>query len=244
MEENEGLSSLIEDNGQENAGWIVTFADLVTLLLVFFILLFSISSMNLQKFVEAMKSIQVNLGESSPSIGLLDLTDSSHGGGGKVSLEDLIGLKSRERSILKELQDFIKEKELEDNIIVDLIKGKITVRVQGTILFNSGIAELNEDAFTILDDIGRIVSRYSEYNINIKGHTDDIPISTDKFPSNWELSAIRATTVLKYLVHGGIDPVRLTATGYGERLPLVPNDSPTNRAINRRVEFVLEKEQK
>jgi len=82
---------------------------------------------------------------------------------------------------------------------------------------------------------------YSEYSVNIKGHTDDRPILTKEFPSNWELSSIRATTVLKYLIQGGIDPGRLTATGYSDLLPLVANDTPENRAINRRVEFVLEK---
>jgi chemotaxis protein MotB len=79
------------------------------------------------------------------------------------------------------------------------------------------------------------------YKLEIQGHTDDIPISTAQFPSNWELSAVRATTVLRYMVDAGINPKRLTATGYGSSIPLVPNISPENRAINRRIEFVLEK---
>ena len=82
-----------------------------------------------------------------------------------------------------------------------------------------------------------------DYTINIKGHTDNIPISTDIFPSNWELSAIRATTVLKYLISRGLPPDRLTATGYGDVMPLLPNTSEENRAQNRRVEFVLEKKE-
>ena len=86
-----------------------------------------------------------------------------------------------------------------------------------------------------------IAREYPEYTINIKGHTDDIPIATERFPSNWELSAVRATTVLKYLIGKGISARRLTATGYGDSDPLVPNTSDRNRAVNRRVEFVLEK---
>jgi len=93
----------------------------------------------------------------------------------------------------------------------------------------------------LLDDIISMVNEYNEYNVNIKGHTDNRPIRTLQFPSNWELSAIRATTVLKFLVDGGVDAKRLTATGYGSKLPLASNTSEKNRAKNRRVEFVLEK---
>jgi chemotaxis protein MotB len=109
------------------------------------------------------------------------------------------------------------------------------------VLFNSGSATLNKNALPILDKIARLLFEYPEYNINIKGHTDNVPISTKQFPSNWDLSAIRATTVLKYLIQKGIKPERLTATGYGDVMPLVPNTSAENRAINRRVEFVQEK---
>ena len=84
---------------------------------------------------------------------------------------------------------------------------------------------------------------FPEYTINIKGHTDNIPIATRQFPSNWELSAIRATTVLKHLISRGIAPKRLTATGYGDKIPLEPNTTDANRARNRRVEFVLEKKE-
>ena len=113
--------------------------------------------------------------------------------------------------------------------------------MRGQVLFASGSADFRESAAPILDEIVNIIRAYSEYKVNIKGHTDDVPISTPQFPSNWELSAVRATTVLKYLISKGVNPFRLTATGYGELLPLVPNESSENRATNRRVEFVLEK---
>jgi len=100
---------------------------------------------------------------------------------------------------------------------------------------------LNPSAIPIFDDLIDILFDYPDYNINIKGHTDNIPISTEIFPSNWELSAIRATTVLKYVISRGVNPDRLTATGYGDVMPLLPNTSEENRTQNRRVEFVLEK---
>lgn len=93
-----------------------------------------------------------------------------------------------------------------------------------------------------MDEIAQIIQEFPDFNVNIKGHTDNVPISTNKFPSNWELSAIRATTVLRRLTEKGIGAERLTATGYAELLPLGPNDTDEDRQKNRRVEFVLEKE--
>ena len=83
---------------------------------------------------------------------------------------------------------------------------------------------------------------HADYRIAIRGHTDDQAIQTQRFPSNWELSAVRATGVLRFFIEQGIDPERMTSTGYAEYMPLVDNDSAENRARNRRVEFVLVKE--
>ena len=229
----------LEDD--ESAGWIVTYADLVTLLLVFFILLFSISSLNLEKFKFAMRSIQVNLGEEAPPISVLELISETESPEKKMSLEDVTGIKSREQEMLKDISDLIQEKKLGDHIVLMTAKGKIMIQIRGTVLFSSGAAALFEDARPILDDIVSIINDYPEYSINIKGHTDNIPIQTKSFPSNWELSSIRATTVLKHLIEKGVDPTRLTATGYADLLPIVSNDTEENRTKNRRVEFVLEK---
>ncbi len=250
----QAISEFMEEDSA--AGWLVTYADLMTLLLTFFILLFSISTMNLAKFKQAVSAIQISLGEKSPPIGLLeliaeipeiplhvDLSKPTSGGHGptetKIPLEDLIGLKSRD--IFRDVQHFVHKRNLSDHIVLSIEGSKVIIRVTGKILFESGIAVLNSGALPILDDIVRIAERHPEYNLRIEGHSDNMPISTPQFPSNWELSAVRATTVLRYLVDRGMDPHRLTATGYGSLLPLVPNNTETNRARNRRVEFVLEK---
>ena len=230
-----------ELNGDEKEGWIVTYADLMTLLLVFFVLLYSISSLNLEKFKHAIKSIQVSLGETNPRVGLMDLVNAPEANDQNFVLEDLTGLRSREQEILSSLNSFIEGQNSSENILVHAKDGQVTIEMRGQVLFTSGSAVFNDSAAPILDEIANIIQAYPEYNVNIKGHTDDIPISTPQFPSNWELSAVRATTVLKYLISKGINAIRLTATGFGDRMPLVPNDSPENRATNRRVEFVLEK---
>jgi chemotaxis protein MotB len=161
----------------------------------------------------------------------------------QITIEDITGLYSRDKSLFKKITKFARASSQKQNISTRILDGKVIVSVKGKALFNSGSASLNSTAISIFDEIIQILDDYPEYNINIKGHTDNIPISTDIFPSNWELSAVRATTVLKYLVSKGVDPKRLTATGFGEIMPLVPNNSESNRAKNRRVEFVLEKRQ-
>ena len=233
------VSELIEEGGE--AEWIVTYADLMTLLLVFFILLYSISSLDMEKFKHAIASIQVSLGETNPPVGILELVGESVPLEKKISLEDLTGLRFREQEMLKDINKIIEKKKLGEHIVLSVFQGKIIIQIRGKIIYESGLAKFNNEANPILDDIVKLIDKYSEYNVNIKGHTDDIPIATERFPSNWDLSAIRATTVLRHLIESGIDPARLTATGYGGLLPLVPNDTEENRAINRRVEFVLEK---
>lgn len=248
------MSDLLKE--EPAGGWLVTYADLMTLLLTFFVLLFSISSMNLEKFKQALAAIQVSLGEKNPPVHLIDIInknakpmtlvkagDASQTGsaGQKIALENLIGLKSRD--LYRDVQHFIHKRKVGDHIVVDMVGSKVIIRVTGQVLFESGIAILNPQAAPILDDICKIVKQYPEYRLRIEGHSDDIPISTPQFPSNWELSAVRATTVLRYIIDRGVDPHRLTATGYGSLLPLVPNTTEANRARNRRVEFVLEKEE-
>ncbi len=152
------------------------------------------------------------------------------------------GLEQTEDEVIEDLNHFITQKRLGKNVVLEVLDGKIVIRVRGKILFKSAEANLARNAEPVLDEIVSIIKEYDEYNVNIKGHTDNRPITTIKFKSNWDLSAIRATAVLQYLVKSGINPKRLTATGYGELFPIVPNNSIENRAKNRRVEFVLEKE--
>ncbi|MBT5549078.1 MAG: OmpA family protein [Nitrospina sp.] len=225
-------SDKMADQAMEDEGaplWMTTFADMVTLLLTFFILYYSIASMNMQKFKEAI------IGEEQASIGLLELLDSAEI---KESIQNLTGMKSND--ILSDITEVAEESELQ----VDASESKVVVRVPGASLFKPGEADLQLSARPTLDEVIRVVNKYPDYKIHIQGHTDDESISTVKFPTNWELSAARATAVLRYFYDKGADPKRMTATGYADTFPLpgVSNDTPQGRALNRRVEFVLEKE--
>jgi chemotaxis protein MotB len=222
--------------GQEKVGvideegaplWMVTYSDMVTLIMTFFILYYSIASMNMQKFKEAI------IGEEQASIGLLELLDSAEI---KETIQELTQQKSED--ILSEMSEVAEDSELD----VETSDAKVVVRVPGASLFKPGQADLQLSARPVLDEVIRVVNKYPKYKIHIQGHTDDESISTERFPTNWELSAARATAVLRYFIDKGADPERMTATGYADTFPLARNDTVPGRAKNRRVEFVLEKE--
>lgn len=233
--------SLDEEDGMD---WIVTYADLMTLLLVFFVLLFSISSLNMERFKAAIVSIQASLGEAAPAMGLLDLV----GGDGVLDkparIDEIVGIRSPWQQALARIDAMIAQRELQDRIEVFERDGTIVIHIRGAVLFDSGMARLTAEGRPILAAIARIVQEFSRFKVNIKGHTDNVPIATERFPSNWDLSAIRATTVLRYLIEAGVDPDRLTATGYGDVMPVADNRTPEGRARNRRVEFVLQDQTK
>ncbi len=250
MKKNNSSEELLvsEDVGE----WLMTYADLMTLLLVFFVLLFSLSTFKVEKYEKLLESIRVNPGSGEPTASLIEFIELPEALNTELSIEQFTGLKTTKKDkpgfdqaedeILEDINQFITQKRLGKHIVLEVLDGKIVIRVRGKILFRSGRARLSSTADPILDEITSVISEYQEYSVNIKGHTDNVPISTSKFESNWDLSAIRATSVLKYLIKKGVPSKRLTATGFGDLFPVVPNNSEKNRAINRRVEFVLEKE--
>ena len=236
------LNLIIPEN-EEQASWLIVFADMMTLLLVFFILLYTLSSFETGKYKTAISKVKTQLKNESELTAFAELMELPETLDTQIVIEDITGLRSRKENLIQDINKFADKGGKTNDIATHVLKGKIIVRIKGKALFKSSKADLNKDALPMLDEIVKVLFDYPEYNINIKGHTDDIPISTDRFPSNWELSAIRATSILKHLIKRGIKPERLTATGYGKIFPLISNDTEEHRALNRRVEFVLEKKE-
>lgn len=223
--------------------WMTTYSDMVTLLLCFFVLLFSFSSVDAQKFQAIMNSFQGSLGvleggktiQEGPSLELDDI------------LEDSADLE------MKELEDLRKLKELIDNYTEEIkLSSKIStiieergllIRALDNVYFDSGKANLKQESKKILKYIAEILQteEFNEKFIKIEGHTDTDPVrDTRKFPTNWELSAIRATNVLRFLVEeNNIKGDRISATGYSYYRPIAPNDTVQNKAKNRRVDIII-----
>ncbi|MDY7036289.1 MAG: flagellar motor protein MotB [Thermodesulfobacteriota bacterium] len=232
----------LEEIAQTDArgAWLLTYADLITLILVFFILLFALSKKEAGIMADALKSYEIAIGKETPKTSLFNIIDKSLSGKRK-KLDQQIGL--RDVDLFKEINSLIKKKNLGGKVEAEVKKGDIIFRVQGSVFFKSGSADLLPEVTHIFSDIIQIMKNYPQYDVDIQGHTDNRSISTAKFTSNWELSAIRATTVLRYLIKEGIPAERLTATGFADLRPLADNDTPVGRKKNRRVEFVLKEKE-
>ena len=214
--------------GEEGSpAWMATFADMMSLLLTFFILMYAIASQNTSRIMTEV------LGTETKSLGVLDLIDKISV---QKSLQELTGLNNP--NILDDMDDIAEDSAM----AVDTNEAKVVVRVPGANLFKPGQADLQLSGRPVLDGVIAVIRKYPDYKIHIQGHTDDDPISTERFPTNWELSAARATAVLRYFFDKGVEPEKMTATGYADTFPLASNDTDQGRTLNRRVEFVLEKE--
>jgi chemotaxis protein MotB len=232
----ENIKHSVEEIHEEGVGlWVLTFSDMITQLTTFFILLYVLSAKNVVKFKEAI------LGEESASIGVLELLDTMEI---KQKLGDMAGIKSKTKDARDELRELVNQKALPADVSVGNDHSKIVVRMPGGTLFQPGKADLQPLGRPAIDEVINVVMKFPEYRVNIQGHTDDLAIASPQFPTNWELSAARATAVLRYFIDKGIKPEKLTATGFADIFPIASNSTELGRSKNRRVEIVLEKEKK
>lgn len=218
--------------------WLLTYADLITLLLVFFVVMYSMSQVNQKKYDQLKKSLAASMtvigkGGNDPTI--------IEGGQGVLpQAETIIAPEQLElERIARDVKAMAKEAGLEGQVETTMDKQGLVVSISNAGFFEPGEATLRGDVIPALDRIARMI-KASDHDLRIEGHTDNIPISTPKYPSNWELSAVRATTIVRFLVerHSFV-PRRLSAAGYGEYYPKVPNDTEVHRAQNRRVDIVV-----
>ncbi len=220
-----------EDDAPSSPAWMATFADMMTLLMCFFILILSFSSMELDKFKMAMGSLQGALGTLGVQKKLLP--DQSWFSPNTQNRDQI-----KENSILDHIEKMrkqIKKEGLEDKISIEEEGGEVYIQMKDDMMFHSGKAELKPTYLNLLSLIAKTFFKDAK-QIRVEGHTDNIPIQTKEYQSNWELSIQRALNVVRYFVnHENIHPAKLIIAGYGEHKPIAANDSPSNRAKNRRV---------
>ena len=214
-------------------GWEIIYSGFVLILLSFFIMLSSFSTMEAAKIMRFVKSfvnaVSVLQSGSKFDSGTIALT-------GK---EDMVNVRSQLAKVFNNLEELAQQFHLQDEIYLAFLGEGLIMRLSEHALFDQGSADISAEALPLLDKIGAIISK-TAYLIRIEGHTDNLPIHTELFPSNWELSTARAVNVLRYFIKNhNIDPQRLAAEGFGEFHPLVANDSPEDRAKNRRVEIIF-----
>lgn len=226
-----------EEQGGGAPEWMVTFSDAMTLLMVFFILLFSMSTVDAKKekqLTSAFNSV-FNGGGNNPIMGEGVGEDTLMNDGESQQQQT----EEQQQSLMSILNNLISEKGLQDYISVEKVERGVSVILVDSLLFQSGRADLKAESRDPLLDIAGVLNEIDN-QIIIEGHTDNLPINTYLFGSNWELSTARAVVVTRFLVeHAGVDPTRISAQGYGEFRPLVPNDTAENKARNRRVNILI-----
>jgi len=219
--------------------WLITYADMITLLLIFFIVMYTISRVDIKKFQHLAESLSRVMGGGTMVFQELGPTlTPGISGVERETMEDLVD-KAEMENIRRQLVSFIEKTGLAAKISVISEERGIVVSFQDEVLFKIGSAELTPQAKEIIAKIAPILMKTPNY-IRIEGHTCDIPIHNALYKSNWELSSARALATVQELISGsGFPPQRLSAVAYGEYRPRVPNDSEANRQQNRRVDIVI-----
>ena len=249
--------------------WQCTFGDLMNLLLCFFVLLFSMSTVDAQKFEMIAASF-------SETFSIFDAGATAIGDGVLISngvsqlneLEQYINSTGKtadsdtqvdemdqfeamaaqmeeakmaaSEELAEKVQEAISESSMDKDIDITFTSQYVQLTLKGSILFDSGKSELKKEAMPIVQKVGVILERYAESTIEVEGHTDNVPINTAKYPSNDVLSSYRALAMFEYLVQNtSLDPADLKHSGRGEYMPVADNSTPEGRAKNRRIEIKI-----
>ncbi|HHJ39494.1 MAG: flagellar motor protein MotB [Methylothermaceae bacteria B42] len=261
--------------------WVMTFADLMSLLMCFFVLLLSFATMDVVRFRQMAASLKNAFGvqkevvayevvkgtsviaqhfspattqptpleeirqtttEELPNLEIPEATK----GNGKMSREEMAARLAQEQqkkleAEARKIRESLTEEIRAGKISIETEQGKIIIRIHEKGSFPSGSAVLNAGFSSAMKKIIQAVKN-SQGKVLVAGHTDNVPIATEWYRSNWELSSARAVTVAHELLRGGVDPKRMMVVGYADTRPLVPNVNAKNRARNRRVEIILVQE--
>lgn len=225
-----------DDNSQQTDpnAWMVTFGDLIMLLLTFFVLLLTMKSMDKKDtdqmfdyFIEAEGVLEIG--------GYKSVTVNKNDSGTLKQARYITSSAMLKRTLKQNYYNFRKYYDVDED------ERGLVVTLDSEHLFDAGMATIRPSGFSVLDMVGNLLSNVSN-DVLILGHTDNTPIRRGRYRSNWDLSSYRALSVFNYLTEEyGLDPKKMAPGGYGDTRPAIPNTSPENRAKNRRVEFILKK---
>ncbi len=227
--------------------WLLPYADMLTLLLALFIILFASSTVDAEKYQKMMIALNqsfsggVGVIEQSAPVPNMDVADqedhnkkdNNEDAKKEQEREDLLKLK-------KQIDQYILNNQLGDQLETNLSSDGLLLTIMDNALFHSGSSEVRSDALPIAEEISELLVTSAPRKIVVAGHTDNVPISNAQFRSNWDLSSHRALNFMKILLENDqLDPRNLSATGYGEYHPVASNDTPEGRERNRRVEVLI-----
>ena len=236
--------------------WLVSYADFITLLFAVFVVLYAMGVSDKKKVEEVVKSIQSSFGMATAGanaakinvIASQEITvipalkpevkvepmGRARTGQGKTRANE-----KDFRQIKAAIEAYLVKKGAQEKVSLEITRRGLIVSLKEAGFFASGQADIKPESYELINTIAEVVTQYNN-PLRLEGHTDNVPISTAQFPSNWELSTARATNGLKYLLKNfDIETDKISATGYGEFRPLATNEAPEGRAKNRRVDLVM-----
>lgn len=253
-----------QDQGKGSPAWMNTFADLMNLLLCFFVLLFSMSTVDAEKFEKVIASLRstfsvlpnggASIGDGqmiSSGVSQLEMFDVYYeqmaNTESKVETEQTDVVEAYEEQALSESEEMAEQIEaavekygIQDQVEVDFNAEYVMLNMNGALLFDSAKSELRTEAYPLVDKLGQIISNYDKHVIEVEGHTDNVPIHSAKYADNNVLSMFRALTVADYLREiTTLEPGYIKSSGRGEYVPIADNTTPEGRARNRRVEIKI-----
>lgn len=214
-----------ENHGQER--WLLTYSDLITLLLGLFVILYAMSKIDTKKYNQWVAAFGGVFGSSQVEM---------KQGIGDKGLVDGMNEQIQVRQMLKEALELNGKN---NSITISIDERGVTIHIQEELLFPSGQAELKTSSLKTMDSLAQVIKRLPN-DIRIEGHTDNIPIKTARFPTNWHLSVTRAMSTGYYMIEQhSVNPDKVSVVGYGDLRPLGSNDTEQGRSLNRRVDIVI-----
>ncbi|KIL72221.1 flagellar motor protein MotB [Bacillus badius] len=233
-----------KENDHIDESWLLPYADLLTLLLALFIVLFAMSSVDAKKFQLVSQAFNSAFQGGTGVMDFPELSPPETTSDGSANDKGLLEMKEKDKEELAKMQqkinDYIKENQLQNKVETVLNGEGLLLRIRENVLFNSGVAEIREDDKQAAREISKLLEMDLPRMVIISGHTDNIPIKTSEFESNWELSAMRAVNFMKVILENKkLDPRLFSAKGYGEYQPIASNETEAGRAKNRRVEILV-----
>lgn len=237
--------------GEESGGnerWLITYSDLITLLMIFFVIMYAMSKVDVAKFETLTQSLAAALNHSQQiplkNLGKTGLVVPANptDNGDKTAHPTAVGQTTTSDKALDNLYNQVKQYIVSHNLkgnvtIVNETRG-VQITLRDVVLFDTGQATVKPGAKSLLQGLVPFLQSLNN-PIVIEGYTDNVPIATAQFPSNWELSSARAIDVVRFLISAGVTPPRLSGVGYGKYHPVAANDTPLHRQENRRINIVI-----
>jgi len=232
-----------KENGER---WLLTYADLITLLMIFFVVMYAMSNVDQAKYEQLASSLNSAMGSGGSTPTMIGAGGPSTAvvGVDSVALDGSSSEASTQaeqtklQGIKEQVDSYLKKNGLDGSASATIQERGLAISIQDTLIFDSGKADLKAGTEAKILEIGRMLSSIDNY-INVEGNTDSVAINTYEFKDNWALASSRADNVLRVLLKAGIQPARISSKSNGESRPIASNDTVEGKAANRRVDIVI-----